>query len=204
MTNMQLAYSDYLERNRHNVATEQLTASEIQEKIRHNIETENLTRSQQEVQRYLGELDAKVKREQIATNAELKRLEMDMNRAIADAKQNLSEREFAQSTLQVTEQMNKLKAETEKIKTDKEKTLVDIRKTSADADEIRSKTAREEELAKAKILQMQSSTYDSIDKIFSVVIGQAAGVAADAGANLGDKMANSKSSTQSSNHVNKR
>lgn len=192
MTNMQLAYSDYLERNRHNVATEQLTASDIQEKVRHDIVTENLTQKQQEVQRYLGELDAQVKREQIASNAELKRLEMDMNRAIADAKQDLSEREFNMSTLKVSEEIAKLKQETAKLKVDEEKSLVDIRKTSADADEVRSKTAREEAMTNAKILQMQSQTYDSLGKIFSTVVGKMGETAQAAGSAAADKINKSK------------
>lgn len=47
MTNLQMQYTDLLEKRRHNLASEELSKQDIDEKIRHDYQTEDLERSSQ-------------------------------------------------------------------------------------------------------------------------------------------------------------
>lgn len=112
MTNMQLAFSQYLEDARHNRVAEETSRRDVDEKVRHNLESENLTANQTAVQKYLGELQNSTKQQEILTNAEVQKLKIATDKAIADAKQNLSEREYKTAVKKADAEIAKLQANT--------------------------------------------------------------------------------------------
>lgn len=60
MTNLQMQYTDLLEKRRHNLATEELSGQDIAEKIRHDYATEDLTLADQNLKRAIQESKNKI------------------------------------------------------------------------------------------------------------------------------------------------
>lgn len=94
MTNMQLAYTEYLEDKRHHQAEEANTARDITEKSKHNRATEQLSQSQQALDKYIAELNNATKRGEIATRAEVDKLRIMTDKAIRDKQNELSAKQY--------------------------------------------------------------------------------------------------------------
>lgn len=114
MTNMQLAYSEFLENARHNRVAEDTSRMDVVEKQRHNIQSESLTQAQQQLDRYLGELSNAAKMHQIATDKEIKQLEINTNRVLKEFQNNLSYDEFKNVQQKTWAEIAKLKSEAKK------------------------------------------------------------------------------------------
>jgi hypothetical protein len=211
---MQLAYSKYLEDRRHNLVAEDVARGELAEKVRHNYATEDLTARQQSLDKYISELNAQVKREEIITRAQVDRLRIETDRAIADAKQNLSEREFENVKRKTTAEINKLAEEAKKVESEtalnkakKGQTVADTNlkkqqeaKTFAETEAVKAKTQAEVDKIKADTMASQSKAFNSFGNIVGTLFGNIAATAQAAGEQAGQNIGTSSGKANSSHH----
>lgn len=158
MTNMQLAFSEYLENARHHKVEEETSRRDVDEKIRHDKMSEQLTANQTAVQKYLGELQNETKRQEILTNAELQKLKISTDKAIAEAKQYLSEREYDNLVRKTNAEIEKLSANTAE--------------SVASAARIEKMTDAEYKRALAQANNLNSRTYGKLSGLVGVTIGK--------------------------------
>lgn len=129
MTNMQLAYTEYLENARHNRAQEQLTSSDISEKVRHNIKSEELSEAEQQLKKYMNDSSLLNAKEVAAMNA-------NARIAVQELKNQISEKQIAQKQQEINNAYEKYQHEMKKIDADatlsKEKALSEKQKRQAD------------------------------------------------------------------------
>lgn len=97
MTNMQLAYTEFLEGQRHHIAEEEIESRKADETARHNVVSEKLTEAQMNLERYLRELDAQVKREGYANALTLQRMKGELDIALQNARNTVEYKKLRQA-----------------------------------------------------------------------------------------------------------
>lgn len=136
MTNLQMQYTDLLEKRRHNLASEELSKSDLNEKIRHDYQTEDLERTSQALSKAIQESRNKI---------DIYKIESD--RSIANVKNALEQYKL---DIERWAKENGLRIDAAKANAALRKTNYEIDKLVADT----AKVVADESLTKAKERQV--------------------------------------------------
>lgn len=160
MTNMQLAYSEFLENARHNRVAEDTSRMDVIEKQRHNAASEQLTTAQQALDKYLGELNNAAQLKKVATEADINKLKILTDKALREVQNQISWAEWQTANNKVNAEIAKLRAE--------------ARKNTVDANTMPEMRQAQNEANQAKAAAYNAKAYGTIEGIIANAGGKEA------------------------------
>lgn len=129
MTNMQLAYTEYLENARHNRAQEETNFADVAEKVRSHKVSEELTRADQDLRRYINDTS-------LLTSKQLQQMKSATDLRLQEMRNEISSQEIALKKQEINNAWQKYQADINKINADttltQEKTKTEKQKRQGD------------------------------------------------------------------------
>lgn len=136
MTNLQMQYTDLLEKRRHNLVSEELSKQDIGEKIRHDYQTEDLERSSQALSKAIQESKNRIDIYKIESDRQIANVKNALEQYKLDIEKWAKENSLKIDSAKASAAINKTNREIDKLVADTAKTVADTALTKTKEREI--------------------------------------------------------------------